>query len=101
MFGDELKIKPGQAFSLGFDLASVAGLKRVDLIGAGSIAESREFSARTQTARVDFSLNSQHSTWYSLIVEDTSGNKAYSDPIWIDVVEWSGLAPPGLRPTEQ
>jgi hypothetical protein len=39
---------------------------------------------------VDFPLSTQHSTWYSLIVADTRGRKAYTDPIWIDAVAISG-----------
>jgi len=86
MFGDELKVKPGEAFTLSFDLQSVAGVKQVELIGAGAVARTESFHAPSQQVRVDFPLSTQSRTWYSLIVEDNQGHKAYTDPIWVDAV---------------
>jgi hypothetical protein len=86
VFGDELKVKPGEPFSLSFDLQAVAGLKQVQLIGGGAVLETRAFNAAMQQSRVDFSLATPRSSWYSLIVEDQGGHKAYTDPIWVDVV---------------
>jgi len=82
IFGDELKVKPGEAFTLSFDLQSVAGVKQVELIGAGAVARTESFHAPSQQVRVDFPLSTQSRTWYSLIVEDNQGHKAYTDPIW-------------------
>jgi hypothetical protein len=87
MFGDELKVKPDEPFSLGFDLQSVAGLKQVELIGRGAVLQTKTFDVAVQQDYVDFPLITPRSTWYSLIVEDQGGHKAYSDPIWVDVVE--------------
>jgi hypothetical protein len=86
VFGDELKVKPGESFSLGFDLQAVAGLKQVQLIGGGAVLQTNTFHAAMRQSRVDFSLTTARSTWYSLTVEDQDGHKAYTDPIWIDVV---------------
>jgi hypothetical protein len=36
---------------------------------------------------VDYTLTTQKAAWYSLIVEDDQGHKAYTDPIWVDAVE--------------
>jgi hypothetical protein len=90
MFGDELKVKPREPFTLGFDLKSVAGVKQVELIAAGQVLKTQSFPAATQEIRADFPLSTERSTWYSLIVEDNIGHKAYSDPIWVDTVEWPG-----------
>jgi hypothetical protein len=87
MFGDELKVKPNQPFSLGFDLQAVAGLKQAELIGGGTVLQTRAFRAALQQSHVDFPLAAARSSWYSLIVEDQDGHKAYTDPIWVDVVE--------------
>jgi hypothetical protein len=87
VFGDQLKLKPGEPFSLAFDLQAVAGLKQVQLIGGGAIVQTKTFDAAVQQNRVAFPLTAAHSTWYSLIVEDQDGHKAYTDPIWTDVVE--------------
>jgi hypothetical protein len=94
MFGDELKMKPGESFSLSFDLESVAGLEQVELIGAGEVLKTRSFDATTQHAHVDFPLSTQRRTWYSLIVEDTQGHRAYTDPIWVDTVEFPATLEP-------
>jgi hypothetical protein len=33
--------------------------------------------------RVDFPLRTRRATWYSLMVEDNDGRKAYTNPIWV------------------
>jgi len=91
MFGDELKVKPGESFTLGFDLQSVAGVKQIELIGGGVVLRTESFHAVSQQAHVDFPLTTRSRTWYSLIVEDNQGHKAYTDPIWVDTV-----APPKM-----
>ncbi len=93
IFGDELKVEPGEPFALGFDLQSVAGIKQVELIGAGAVIKSESFNSPAQRVHVDFPLATQSRTWYSLIVEDNRGHKAYTDPIWVDAV-----GPPRLPP---
>jgi hypothetical protein len=89
-FGDELKVKPREPFTLGFDLKSVAGVKQVELIGAGKVLKTDSYHSGTKEVHVDFPLSTERSTWYSLIVEDNEGHKAYSDPIWVDAIEWPG-----------
>jgi len=86
MFGDDLKVKPGESFSLGFDLKAVSGIKRVELIGSGAVLKTDSFDQPPLEARVDFPLRTERRTWYSLIVEDGQGHKAYTDPIWVDPV---------------
>src|ERR1700722_18476356 len=90
MFGDELKVKPREPFTLGFDLKSVAGVKQVELIAAGTVLKTESYHPGAQEIHVDFVLNTERLTWYSLIVEDNRGSKAYSDPIWVDAIEWPG-----------
>jgi hypothetical protein len=87
MFGDELKVKPGASFTLSFDVQAVAGVKQIELIGAGVMAKTESFHAASQQVHVDFSLSTPRRTWYSLTVEDNQGHKAYTDPIWVDTVE--------------
>ena len=85
MFGEQRRVRPGESFNLGFDLKAVDGLRSAQLIGAGVVLADRSFAGPQET-HVDFPLSTQHSTWYSLIVADTRGRKAYTDPIWIDAV---------------
>jgi hypothetical protein len=87
MFGDELKVNPDEPFALGFDLKSVAGLKQAELIGGGAVLKTETFADAPREVRVDFPLTTHNATWYALIVSDSQGHKAYSDPIWVDAVE--------------
>lgn len=88
MFGDELKVKPGQSFSLGFDLKSVPGLKQVQLISGGAVLDTKSFADSPRETHVDFPASTDHPTWYALIVEDAKGHRAYTDPIWVDAVSY-------------
>jgi hypothetical protein len=87
MFGDELKVKPGDSFVLGFDLKSVAGVKQAELISGGAVLKSESFPNAPQEVHVDFPLTTRRAAWYALIVQDAQGRKAYTDPIWVDAVE--------------
>ncbi len=86
MFGDELKVKPGEPFVLGFDLKSVDGLKQAQLIGGGLVLKTESFSGMPHEVHVDFPLATVRAAWYALIVEDAQGHKAYTDPVWVDAV---------------
>jgi hypothetical protein len=80
-------VRPGASFALGFDLQSVAGLQQAQLIASGALLETKSFDGAPRAARVDFALTTERNTWYSMIVEDVQGHKAYTDPIWIDAVD--------------
>jgi hypothetical protein len=88
MFGDTLKVKPGAPFALGFDLQAVAGVAQADLISAGAILKTETFAAAPLQTHAEFPLSTPHSAWYALIVKDAAGHKAYTDPIWVDAVEF-------------
>jgi hypothetical protein len=96
MFGDELKVHPGEPFVLGFDLKSVAGITQAELIGSGAVLKTESFQAPAQEVRVDFTLSTRGRAWYALIVEDAQGHKAYTDPIWVDAVDspFGAVRPP-------
>jgi len=84
MFGDTLKLHENQQQSIRFDLLSVNGLKSVQLIGNdGVIAEQTLLGDK---ASVVFDVP-QKSGWVSLVVEDTKQQKAFSNPIWIKMVD--------------
>jgi hypothetical protein len=55
----------------------------VQLIGDGVVRETRDFGAAPVQTHVDFHLSAQRAGWYALIVEDRTGRKAYTDPIWV------------------
>ena len=88
MFGDTLKLTPGAPFTLGFDLKSVTGLRKVELIGDGTVVKTESFAAPAATeVHVDFSLLAGAAHWYALRVEDSQGAKAYTNPIWVDTLK--------------
>jgi len=82
----DCRVKPGESFSLRFDLKAVAGVKRVDLIGSGAVLKTQAFDQPPLEVPVAFALSTEHRAWYSLTVEDARGHKAYTDPIWVDPV---------------
>ena len=87
MFGDTLKVKPGASFTLGFDVKSVKGLSTIELIGGGNVIKTESItSTAVQEIHVDFPLTQGAAGWYSLKVRDRDGNKAYSNPIWVDTL---------------
>lgn len=92
MFGEEIKVEPGEELSLGFDVKSVSGLKEVRLISGGEVVQTQEFEAASQEGRAEFPVTIEDDAWYSVVVEDAGGNKAYSNPIWFDVVTYEAAA---------
>jgi hypothetical protein len=82
MFGEQLDGAPGKTVALSFDLASVAGLKQVQLVSHAAVERTQSFPEAPRETHVEFQVPLQPSGWYALIVEDQRGRKAYSDPIW-------------------
>lgn len=93
LFGSEFKVTSGSDFALSFALKSVRGLKGASLIGAGAVVATKSFADSPREASVDFPLKADRDGWYAIDVEDTAGRMAYSDPIWIDAVEFPGVPP--------
>ena len=88
MFGSTLKVAPDEAVTLSVDLASVSGLKAFTLVGDGVVVQRRDFANAARETHLDFTLPPAQAHWYAFITEDIQGNKAYSDPIWIDIVRF-------------
>jgi hypothetical protein len=84
MFGDTLKLAENQRQSIHFDLLSVNGLKSVQLIGNDGVISDQAILG--ESASVIFDVP-QKSGWVSLVVEDSKGQKAFSNPIWIKMVD--------------
>lgn len=84
MFGDTLKLAKNQPQSIHFDLLSVNGLKSVQLIGNEGVIREQTLSG--DKASVVFDVP-QKSGWVSLVVEDAKSNKAFSNPIWLKMVD--------------
>ncbi|PKG97244.1 CehA/McbA family metallohydrolase [Paraglaciecola sp. MB-3u-78] len=84
MFGDTLKLAANQSQSIRFDLLSVNGLKSVQLIGNDGVISEQTLSG--DKVSVAFEVP-QTSGWVSLVVEDTKTHKAFSNPIWLKMVD--------------
>ncbi len=82
LFGSEVPLRPGTALTLDFDLAAVAGLKQLLLIGGGEVRAQRSFPGAPRTAHVRFTLPDP-APWYAVTLEDAAGHRAYSDPVWV------------------
>ena len=85
MFGTQMQVVSGESFTLAFDLASVAGVGKAELISGGNVEDSRSFPDAPLKTHVDFTLTSNHPGWYALEVEDQRGRKAYTDPVWVTI----------------
>jgi hypothetical protein len=94
VFGTALKVRPGEPFTLGFDLASVAGLASARLVGNAAVLENRSFADAPRETHAEFRLSTARPAWYALEVEDRGGGKAYTDPIWVDAIEYPPAAAP-------
>ena len=84
LFGATVVGLSGEPLDLGFELGSVAGLRRAELVGAGKVAQTRDFPPGSVRVRVEFEVPPPAARWYQLVVEDNAGGKAYTDPIWIE-----------------
>jgi hypothetical protein len=87
MFGSTLVGTPTEPLDLGFELGSVTGLRRAELVGAGQVVQVRDFPPGSVRVRIELEVPPPVARWYQLIVEDNQGGKAYTDPVWIETHE--------------
>ncbi|HEY2807827.1 MAG TPA: CehA/McbA family metallohydrolase [Steroidobacteraceae bacterium] len=85
MFGTTLHARPGEPFTLGFELAATAGLRSVQVFGRGAEPRRIDFTDSPLRTHVDFTEHNEQPGWYALVVEDAGGHRAFTDPIWVDV----------------
>ena len=90
MFGKELDVKPDKPFVLGFTLKSVDGVKQAQLIRGGTVLRTENFPDSPRVTHIDFPLTTSQAAWYSLVVVDREGRKAYTNPIWVGVASAVG-----------
>lgn len=87
VFGSEIEQSVGTELALEYQLAAVSGLRSVTLIEKGSAIQTYDFKTPLKSAPQVFTVNPRADTWYSLIVEDATGNFAYSNPVWVTTVK--------------
>jgi hypothetical protein len=97
MFGSDLRVQPGQATPIGFDLTAVNGLAKATLVGPEGEIESRTFEGSPTTATAEFTVTaeaaSEGADWVALTVEDSEGHMAVSNPIWIKPLQEADVLP--------
>ena len=82
LFGTRVTSDAEKPLSATFAIASVAGLKQIELVGDGAVQFVRTFPDAPREQQLSFALPPEH-TWYALVVEDQRGRRAYTDPIWV------------------
>ena len=87
MFGEQVRIRSGEELTLRFEVMSVNGLYEATLTGNGEKIDLRNWETQGASAELSFDVAPTEAGWYSIIVEDGAGEKAYSNPIWVTPVE--------------
>ena len=85
IFGSEISHPATQTLNLNYQLFAVAGLKSVSVIERGKDIARQTFSNAPTSSNVSFTVKPLGNSWYSLVVEDSNGKFAYSNPLWVDV----------------
>lgn len=86
-FGDTLRLLPGASGTWSVEFQSVAGLRRVLLIGGGEVVETHDLAGQPQVWHGDFLIDSKKKVpWYALVAEDIHGHKAWSDPLRVETL---------------
>lgn len=95
LFGDTLQVQTGTAADLGFTLTAASGLKSATLYGPDGVVAERSFDGAPARIEVAFAPKPAGDGWYSLVVTDANDKKAFTNPIWIDLVEHRQMASDG------
>jgi hypothetical protein len=84
-FGSRLQMRGRGAIQLPFFVFAVNGLQQAVLINEGRETEELHFASGPRSQEIGFEVRPRRDTWYALVVEDLSGKRAYTNPIWISV----------------
>ncbi|MDH4124822.1 MAG: CehA/McbA family metallohydrolase [Gammaproteobacteria bacterium] len=87
LFGSDITHARGNELVLAYTVQAVSGLLSVRLIERGSEIQTRSFEQLATPVAVDFTVNPDADTWYSLVIEDEQGKFAYTNPVWVTVSE--------------
>jgi len=91
-FGETVIAQPGDNVHMSFEAVSAQGLDKVELIRNGEVAETVSFDHKPQRTDFAFDLEVQDDGWAALVITDQEGNAAYTNPIWLDVREYTAQA---------
>jgi len=83
LFGTEVRHPAGAALALRYAVQAVTGLRSVELIERGERVATLSFDGSGEMTDVEFQEKPAADTWYSLVIEDTNGKFAYTNPLWV------------------
>jgi hypothetical protein len=86
LFGSDVALASGETLDLRVEVQAVTGLKSVQLIERGNVTDTQEMAGERDPVQVEFRVNPESDTWYSLVVEDKNGKIAYTNPVWVSIV---------------
>ena len=84
LFGSDIQQPRGTDMDLRYVVQAVSGLRAVRLIERGEIVDELTFDGAADLAPIKFTVRPRQETWYSLVVEDKAGRKAYTNPVWVN-----------------
>ncbi len=88
MFGSTLKINKDEKVMVNFTAQAVNGLAEIRLITGNKVAETLTVADKPVIKEFSLSFTGGDDTYYALIAIDAQGKKAWSNPVWIDVVTY-------------
>ncbi|WP_459936876.1 CehA/McbA family metallohydrolase [Desulfonatronum parangueonense] len=93
-FGETVQAAPGD-FELNFRTLSVNGIAKVTVVTEGSkfndeweiegYAFQQAYDGSDEES-ISVALSPEKDTWYALVIEDTEGNWAMTNPIWVNII---------------
>ncbi len=89
MFGETLKVLKNDKIEVSFTAQAVNGLQEIQLISGNKVIETVAFEDKPVTEDVSLSFSATGDTYYALIAVDAKGHKAWSNPVWVDVVSYT------------
>ncbi|MCP3920957.1 MAG: CehA/McbA family metallohydrolase [Desulfobacterales bacterium] len=89
MFGKTLKVRTNEKITVKFKAQAVNGLKQVLLMSGNKIVDSVKLTGKQVTKDFSMSFKTAKDTYYALIVIDQKNLKAWSNPVWVDVVTYN------------
>jgi hypothetical protein len=87
IFGSRISVLAAEKLNLRFEVFAMDGIKAVNLICNGENVESKQPYESPSSCNIEFSVFPPENCWYALVILGRSGKSAYTNPIWIDVMD--------------
>lgn len=87
-FGESYEVGSGVEFSIDLDVFAVNGLDTVKIYNNSNLdkpIEEKKFNGSKKRETISFTLKPTGNSWYNIIAQDSEGNLAITNPIWVTV----------------